>query len=335
MTDKPIDPRRAVHTPAETARLTVQRIERMAQNKHRRIPFDLFPEIEAYFADLMPGELCGVLAQTSNYKTGLITLWERDTAHKLRAQGREDEVIFHVDTENAVETLGMMEVSRLSGHSVPDLSRGNVRDWGKVIRAADKIAGIEIYRIAASLGRDDVPDLYLSNIYRAIHHAVSGKLYDRPLKPAAIFVDYLQALPLDPEVKRSTKDLDKQRRLQVREDVYRLRRMANHFDCPVVMGVQAKQVLQWHPGPNMMIPGIFDGEETSAIAQRLDRYLSLWMPKMTHTVGDSLQHGKVRFEVSENTLWIKVLKQRGGLPSGRAWMCSIDYDKQTISKEAL
>lgn len=323
------DIRHAVNTPAETARKTVARIKKMEAERERAMPLQL-PQIGNYFAALTPGELCGVLAQTSNYKTSFKAWWERNLAAHLKHQGREDEVIFHIDTENAVETLGVTEAARLSNHSVADLSRGNVRDWAEIIIAADKIADIEIYRIASSLGRDDVPDLYLSNIYRAIRLATSGELYGRELKPACIFVDYLQALPLDPEVKRSTRDKDKQRRLQVRDDVYRLRRMANHFACPVVMGVQAKQKLGWHPGPNMMLPGIYDGEETSAIAQRIDRYISLWMPKMTHTIGDSLKHGKMRFEVKENTLFLRVVKQRGGLPSGRIWQLEIDYKAQEI-----
>lgn len=316
--------RTIIHTPAEAARLTVQRTEQMAQSRHRSMPF-FVPAIVGYFADLMPGDTCGVIAQTSNYKTGSMMIWERILAEHLKQQGRDDEVIYHVDVENTVETLGMMEVSRYSNHSMADLSRGNVRDWGAIIRAADKIAGIEIYRIADRLGADDMPEIYLSNIYRAIDYARQGKLLEKPLKPAAIFIDYLQALPLDPEVKRSSKDIEKQRRLQVREDIYRIKRMAKHFECPVIVGIQAKQNLGGHGGPNMMLPGVYDGEETSSIAQRLDRLVSLWMPKMTHTIGQKLEHGSISFDVDEVTLWIKVLKQRGGFPSGRSWRCSIDY----------
>ena len=330
MTDK-TDIRHTIHTPAETARRTVSYVQEVQANRHRAMPLPL-NKIGTYFDAMTPGTLCGILAQTSNYKTGFMTMWERKLAEHLRDNGREDEVIFHIDTENDIETLGINEAARLSRHSVADLSRGNVRDWGDVIRAADKIADIQVYRVAATLGRDDVPELYLSNIYRAIQYAVSGELYGRELRPACIFVDYLQALPLDPEVKRSTRDIEKQRRLQVREDVYRLRRMAKHFSCPVVIGVQAKQRLEWHPGPNMMIPGIYDGEETSAIAQRIDRYIALWMPKMTHTVGDHLKHGdNLHFDVEENTLWLKVLKQRGGLPSGRAWRCEVDFKRNEIT----
>jgi replicative DNA helicase len=319
--------RNSVFTPAETSTLGVERVKEMEANRHRAMPLDI-DEIGAYLAPLMPGDLCAVQAQTSNYKSGFMNSWEHSLARHLTRRGREDEVIIHVDTESTIEGLAIQEIARGSQHTVADLSRGNVRDWGKVIMAAGKIASVNIYRIGAALGRDDMPDLYLSNIYRAIKFLTDGQLLDRKLTPACIFVDYLQALPIDPEIKSA--DKRDQRRLQVREDVYRLRRMANYFRCPVVVGVQAKQNLSGHAGPNMRIPGTYDGEETSAIAQRFDRVISMWMPKTTHTVGEMLNHRSLAFEVEEDLIWIKINKQRGGLPAGRAWQCRIDYSTNNI-----
>lgn len=322
--------RTTIHTPPEAAQRTIKRIKDVKDSQHRSMPF-FVEKIRGYFADLMPGDTCGVLAQTHNYKTGAMTYWEWMLARHLKEQGREDEVIFHVDLENTVESLGMQEVARYSNQTVYDLSRGNVGDWGAVVRAADKIADVEIYRICDRLGSDDLPDLYLSNIYRSLDYAVSGKLLGRSLKPAAIFLDYLQALPIDPEVKKGVANMKEQRRLQVREDAYRIRRMANYFECPVIVGIQAKQTLTGHGGKNMMLPGIYDGEETSAIGQRFDRLISLWMPKVTHTVNEYLKHGDIHFTVEENTLWLKVLKQRGGLPSGRSWRCWIDFQSGMVT----
>lgn len=319
--------RGAVFTPAETSALGVERIKDMEANKHRAMPLEI-ESIGAYLAPLMPGDLCAVQAQTSNYKSGFMNSWEHSLAHYLKAHGRNDEVIIHIDTESTVESLAIQEIARGSDHTVADLSRGNVRDWGKVIQAAGQIAGVNIYRIGASLGRDDMPDLYLSNIYRAIRYLTGGELLGHKLEPACIFVDYLQALPIDPEIRSA--DKKDQRRLQVRDDVYRLRRMANYFQCPVVVGIQAKQNLSGHSGPNMRIPGTYDGEETSAIAQRFDRVVSMWMPKTTHTIGEVLSHRSVTFDVEEDVIWIKVNKQRGGLPAGRAWQCKIDYRTNII-----
>jgi hypothetical protein len=319
--------RNSVFTPAETSALGVEYVQEMEASRHRAMPLNI-QDVGDYLAPLMPGEICAIQAQTSNYKSGFINFWERQLAAYLMRSGRNDEVIIHVDTESTIETLAVQEIARLSKNTVADLSRGNVRDWGAVIHAASDLAGINIYRIGTSLGRDDAPDLYLSNIYKAIKYLTGGELLGREIAPACIFVDYLQALPIDPNVGDAAKK--DQRRLQVREDVYRLRRMAAYFRCPVVVGVQAKQEMTGHGGKNMMIPGTYDGEETSSIAQRFDRVVSMWMPKTTHTVGEMLSHGGIVFTVTEDMLWVKVNKQRGGLPAGRAWKCKIDYNTGMI-----
>lgn len=325
------DARMAVYTPPEASTYGVERIQLMEQQRHRAMPIDI-PEVGQYLAPLMPGEICAVVAQSSNGKSTFMNIWEHQLASYLKRQGRTNEVIFHIDAETTIEGLAIQEIARYSSHTVADLSRGNVRDWSEVFQAAARIADIDIYRIGGSLGRDAMPDLYLSNIYRAIDFANRGELTGESLQPAAIFVDYLQALPIDPEVKQGSPEMKNQRRLQVREDVYRLRRMAAHFQCPVVVGVQAKQELSGAPGANMLIPGLYDGEETSSIAQRFDRIVSLWMPKMTHTIGQSLKHGDIRFDVTEDLMWVKVVKQRGGLPSGRAWPCAVDFRGYSIGR---
>lgn len=327
--------RKLINTPPETGNKTVAHLQAIQSNKHRSMPLPI-PGIGMgeYFADLLPGNTCGVLAQTHNGKTFFMEMWEKALANHLASQGRDDEIIIRVDVENAIEELGMMEVSRRSNHSVADLSRGNVRNWPAVIHAAGEIGKVPIYRIAEPLGDEDAPELYLSNVYRAIKYIKDGSLTGNELRVACIFVDYLQALPYDPEVKQH-KNLDDQRRLQVRRDMYRLKKMAKHFACPVVFGIQAKQALNNPIGPNMLIPGVYDGEESSSIAQRTDRLISLWMPKQTHLIGQQLMYAGKEYEVTENIMWVKVLKQRGGLPSGRMWFCNLDFEANSVKVAQL
>ena len=322
--------RKTTNTPPETGTKAIQHLRNIQANVHRSMPLPIEGiGFGAYFADLNPGQTCAVIAQTHNYKTGFMEMWEKGLARHLQTQGRTDELIVRVDVENTIEELGMMEISRLSDHSMADLARGNIRDWTKVIHAAGKISELNIYRIADPLGDDTAPELYLSNIYRATKFIKDGRLTGEPLKIAAMFIDYLQALPFDPEVKKH-KNLDDQRRLQVRRDVYRINQMAKHFACPIVYGVQAKQELKGMLGPNMLTPGIYDGEETSSIGQRVHRAISLWMPKTTHSVGQALVHNGVDFEVSEDLIWVRIPKQRGGLPSGKIWPCRIDFKTNTL-----
>ncbi len=321
--------RNALHTPPETAAKGVDYIQALHDNKHRQMPYCI-DVIREYLAPLMPGNTLGIIAQTSNYKSGLINFWERYLADYLSSAGRDEETIIHVDTEETVETLAMNEIAVNSKFRVPDLVRGNVTDWKGLRIATGKIVNYNILRIAHTLGAEDQPDLHLSNIQRIIEHAVAGDLFDgRKIRPAIIFVDYLQALDIDPEVRRGSKLTD-QRRLQVRDDIFRIKKMARVFDCSLVVGIQAKQALEGHAGPNMRIPGTYDGEETSAIAQRLDRLIAQWMPKSTHRVGDFVDHHGTPVEIAEDRLWQRVNKQRGGLPAGKAWECTIDYDTNSI-----
>ena len=324
-------PRSAIYTPAEVSAIGVERVRELEKNKHRAMPLDI-AEIRDYFAPLMPGQLCAVIAQTSHYKTGFMTFWERRLAEYLEKQGRENEAIVRIDIENQMEDIAFQGFAELSGQSLGDLARGHVQDWDKLMEAAIKLGSIMVYRIGSSIARaEDMPNLYLSNMVRSLRY-MRDELLEEGVNIAALFVDYLQALPIDPEMKQV--EAKNQRRLQVRQDIYRLRQAAAYFNCPVIVGVQAKQTLQGAPGPNLLIPGIYDGEESSAIAQRCDRIIQLWMPKMTHQVGSNIRHKDMGFDVSENMLWVKVGKQRGGLPSGRAWPCYIDFESGNIAPSA-
>lgn len=327
----------SIYTPAEVSAYTSEHVASLEKRKERAVEFPIKLIGKDYFAPVLAGQLVAIIAQTSQYKSGFMHFWERTLANQLMADGRDDEVIVHVSVEEVVEEQGMLYLSIESGESVDDLARGNIQDWGKLRQAAIRVGTIPIYRIGDSIARaEDYPELYLSNLIKAIQYLESKskesnkRLFsDRQLKISAIFVDYLQALPFDPQHRTPGND---QRRLQVRDDIYRLRQASALFDCPVIVNVQAKQELG-HAAENWRMPGVFDGEETSSIGQRADRIIQLWMPKMTHSIGSNIKHAGHEFRVDENLIFLKVGKQRGRLPSGRTWKCRVDFDKNTIAPE--
>ena len=337
------NPKSAVYTPNETSKYSIDAAEGRSKEAARGIdfPIDGIGKNE-YFGRMTAGNLCAIIAQTSNYKSGMMHFWEREAAKQLVEEGRDDECIIHVSVEELVEEQGYhflaREANRMAKHEDQEnyemagaISRGEVQDWNRLKAASVKISGIPIYRIGESLARpEDMPNLYISNMARAIESLVKGEVTGEQMKPAAIFFDYLQAFPIDPEVKGMTSG-DSQRRLQVRQDIFRLRQAAVKFRCPVIVGVQAKQKLDGAPSSKFQLPGIYDGEESSAIAQRCERIITQWMPKMTHPAGSTVSHNEIMFEVTENLLWVKVGKQRGGLPSGKAWMCAINYELNDIA----
>lgn len=329
MSETKFEPRTAVYTPQESSTYAVAAIQQAREMRTRGIGIPL-ADMEDYFAPVMPGQVCGVIAQTSNYKSGFMHWVERKAAERLAAQGREDEIIIHVSVEECVEEQVFLQMAHASGESAGKLARGIVQDWTGLMQAAIKIGNVPIYRIGDSLARaEDMPNLYMSNMIRAIK-TLRDDLFEFKPKIAGIFFDYLQAFPVDPEVKQTSKDA--QRRLQVREDTFRLRQAASYFSCPVFVAIQAKQHLDG-ANPPIMLPGVYDGEESSSIAQRLDRVITLWMPKQTSPVGYTITFNDQYFKVAENQLWIKVAKQRGGLPSGKVWRCLVDFERNDIRVE--
>jgi hypothetical protein len=324
------DPKTAVYTPPEVATYGRQAIQAVKENERRGLGVGI-AGIRDYFAPVRPGQLAMLFAQTSNYKTGMLHYLETIAARQLEAQGRQNEVIIHISVEENIEEQAFLLLGREMGESAGKLARGQVQDWNLLERAAIKIGSIPIYRIGESIARsDDFPNLTISNMIRSIKVLQSGKVTDQPLTIAGLFFDYLQAFPFDEEIRKRGAHLD-QRRLQVRSDVYRLRQAAAYFKCPVWVAVQAKQKLDGAIG-QLMIPGLYDGKEASEISERADRIISQWMPKMTYPLGTEIRHnGKYLFTVEENQLWVKVLKQKPGLPSGKSWLCHIDFARNQLA----
>lgn len=329
---KKFDPRTAIYTPAQASSYTIKAIQNIKNQVHQGLGIYLGEQFEKYFPPVLPGQLCSIVAQSSHGKTSFMRFIEMMGAKKLMEQGREDEIFVHVSVEELVEEQIFLELAREADEDAGALARGIVLDWDKLMTASIKVGTIPIYRIGDSLARvEDWPDLYMSNMVEAIRFLRDDYLDFHP-KIAAVFFDYLQAFPIEP--KNRGADHDKQRRLQVRDDIYNLRRAAKMFECPVFVNVQAKQHLDG-ANPPIMMPGIYDGEESSAIAQRSDRILCMWMPKQTAGTNTEVKHKGGSFIVEENMVWIKVAKQKGGLPSGKTWPCRINFKSNYYSPDLL
>lgn len=318
-----------IYAPNEVSSNGYNQSRKAAEHSQFGIELDIKgtdPAIKDYFAPLLPWEICAVQAQTSNGKTYFTDWWERQIVGQLKRQGR-DEIIIHVSLEESIEAMAFAEFGRILNVKPADFARGKFTNWERMLWAKSEMDGVPIWRIADSAERpDDAPELTLSNIYRAIRELVSGNVTGDKWKPAVVIVDYLQALPIDPEVKQAqAKD---QRRLQVANDVFRLRDMTKHLQCPIIVPLQAKQELEGNNEP-MKIPGTYDGMETSAIATRFDRMMSLWMPKTTHLVNSTVskKDSPINFVVKEDQAFLKVNKQRGGLPAGMVWELKIDFEQ--------
>jgi hypothetical protein len=325
---KPYSPAQSVYTPVDAMHQAVEYVEQVANLSRFSIPFPI-PIINEYFAPMWAGQVSTVVAQTSHYKTGILDLVARGAAEYLQQTGRENEAIVQVVVEESIEEKGISELGRVSGLSTSEMSVGRVQDWDRLRAAAIEVSGIPVYRIGDSLLNPDMSNhLYLSNVLRCLRFMQD----ELKISIALVTLDYLQALPPDPEAMRHNSD--QQRRLQVRQDMYRIKKTAKWLNCPLWLGCQAKQLLSGARG-QILIPGIYDAEETSSIAQHTDRMLSLWMPKMTHPLGSEIEYGNLSFRVTEDLLFIRVTKQKGGLPSGKTFMCKVNFERGRVQVEQL
>jgi len=315
-----------IFTPHERAMAGYNSAKRAIEYKDVGIPLRVSgSDINDYFAPLLPWEICAIQAQTHNGKTLFSDWWERDAAKFLGEKEQPGDIV-HVSLEESIEAMAFTEYGRLLDVLPAKLARGEFQDLAKLQIAMKQIDESRIWAIGESAEREyNETLLTLSNIYRALEAMQEGKIASAT-KVRLVTLDYLQALPIDPEAKKIAPDAA--RRLQVREDVYRLRKMTVHLKAPIIVCVQAKQKLEGCNSP-YEIPGMYDGEETASIAQRFDRIISLWMPKTSKTIGTTIfQNDAPLFTVAENMVFAKVNKQRGGLPSGKTFELKVDFEKR-------
>ena len=329
MSGNTLDPRRAIYTPQQVARIGVMNAEFIEANKGFGIHLGI-ERIDGYFAPALPGQLVVILAQTSHYKSGFLHAVEYNIAKDILDEGRQDDIVVHVSVEEGVEEQSYLEFCRLTGEFPGKVAIGEVKDWGALKSAAIEASVLPIYRIGNSLERaEDIPELYLSNIEKSLH-TLQNDLLDWKPRFSAIFFDYLQALPFDAERRRV--GMEDRRSEQVKHDIYRMRELANLYKCPVFVAVQAKQELAGAKPP-VMIPDQYDCKESSYIPERADRIITLWMPKKTSVVGETFDYTGRQWTVAENMLWLKVAKQRGGLPSGAVFPCRVDFARNKITPD--
>jgi len=316
----------AVYTPPEVADAGLNEIRRVekTQGKGAILGID---GVDGYVPPLKPGQLTVVLAQSGNFKTGLMNHMAAVNARRIADEGRVGKAcIVYVSMEEPIEEQAINELARASGMRATDLARGNVQDWTRLKRAADDVGGVPIYRVGSSFARADMaPELTMSNMVRAIEY-LRDDVLGRKLEIDLILFDYLQAFPVDPE--RRGARAEETMRLQAIDNVFTCRLASLKFGAPVVLGSQAKQELRAGKSP-VQIPIGYDAQESAAISQHADKLITLWMPKKTSSPGDAIEHGRYTFTVDERQLVMRVDKQRLAA-SGGEFMAYVNYSTMSI-----
>jgi hypothetical protein len=313
---------------AEAASIGLEELARIQANQQRSIPLSV-PGLSDYFANLMPGQMCQVIGQTSNFKSGFIRMWANQIADFL-AKGQRKAAIVYVSLEDTIEEMVWQEITRVGDISMRKLVMGQVDDWNKVQVAAAKIGSTPLIRIGYRF-KDQLeePMLNMDNIRLCIDYA----LETYGIKDVAVIIlDYMQALAArNQKVQAGVND---QRRLIVRYDTYAYRRMMGKYNCPGIFGSMAKAILDHPYSKNLLIPGVQDGSETAALGERTDRSINLWMPKTTPQIKSPIKINGFKYSITDNLLLVWVSKQRGNLPAGKVFVYDIDYRHHTLTTKA-
>jgi len=321
-----------VFYPSEFAELGLEEIDENSKDGTRALDINI-PKVRDYFAPTRPGTTCGIIGQTSMGKSLLLHYIEYRAALQISTEKRPG-FILHVSHEEPIEDMASLAIARHSGQSLGDLFRGKVADRAGLANASVIIGTTPIVYVGESIRRSQSrkaaisPDILTLRNIGILAESVKQAL-GLPLVMAGF--DYLQAFPIDMEAAKA--EMADQRRLQVRQDVYGLRRFGHAFGCTNWVAIQAKQDLRGirydRAQPSPMMPGVYDGEETSSIGQRFDRLLSVWIPYKSFPLGTAIQMGPDPdsvLMVEESQMLVKVTKQRGGLPSGRTFLLHPNYD---------
>jgi len=256
---------------------------------------------------LMPGKVMTVQAKSHHGKSAYMNFWQNDLAERLADNHRREDIIIAVLAENMVEEALIGEMLRQAERMG---KRGELSSMDTVRLVASEIQTTPIYYIGESIARSDdgMPRPTMTNIGRAIGRIIEQRK-DKGLKThiQGVFVDYIQAMPLDNEVLGAMPD--KTRRLQVRSDFFGLRRLAVKYKTPCVLASQSKQDF---PAPReMQVPTLYSHQETSAIPQHTDADIGLWMPKNDLPYNELITFKKISYRVTENIAWMRINKQRG------------------------
>lgn len=292
---KPFNPAAYVLTANETLEKKHARDKFVIENKHLALEFPV-AGLEKFIPPIQSGEVGIFGAGSHQGKSLFLKHWIFEAQKKLE-EAKRRAIIAYVSHEDTGEMTAQQQVKKYDGNETlysDDLFLYIGRSFG--------------------MKPEDIAELYMTNIVRALEYARLNKFAD-PMPFAAIGYDFIQKTPPDPE--RRTMTNDSQRRLQVADDSRRLGEAAIYFSCPVVVAAQTglKSLKTPYAGGSkdvtaMNIPGDGDFEEAKEIFQYADHAITAWLPRIDYPVGKLVENGNWSFEVTENLFFIRSIKSR-------------------------
>lgn len=285
-----------VFDPSLVSTLTVESISAARSN-----PDNLqtgIPQLDDHYVMFRPRRVNGILAYTSHGKTSLMNILARNFVPQLA----EDEVVIYATWEDSVEDMTLSYLANTSRIPITSLFNGKLSatEWDSMMRAATQRAATPLWVIGHSEQKEARrPRLTMTDITAAMEYVVDK----RKKKVRAVFLDYLQRINRD--------DKKGEMRGQYMAIMDSVKDLALDFNTCVTIGTQVGRDIKERKWKQ---PQDNDAQETSNFEQTCDGMISLWIPKKTEKIGDSLIEksgvdGQAVF-VTENLMLIQTLKQK-------------------------
>jgi replicative DNA helicase len=285
-----------VFDPSLVSTLTVGSIK--AAKEHPDYLRTGIPQIDDHYVMMRPRRVNGILAYTSHGKTSLMNIMARSFVDQIG----EDEVIVYATWEDSVEDMTLSYLANVSRIPVQSLFHGDLTltQWEAMMKAATQRAATPLWLIGHSEQKQARrPRLTMTDITAAMAYITDV----RKKKVRAVFLDYLQRINRD--------DKKGEMRGQYMAIMDNVKDLALDFNTCVVIGTQVGRDIKERKWKQ---PQDNDAQETSNFEQTCDGMISLWIPKKTEKIGDSLiakegENGQAVF-VTENLMMVQTLKQK-------------------------
>ena len=304
---------RNVYTPNDIASYTMDVVAARKAQKADALLTGV-ASLDRAMRPVLPGEVVFVMAFTAHGKTSFMQFWARQIVKQLQARESQNEMVVYVTWETLVEELGLYDLCGMTGIDDSMAWYGDIDDAQvqKLKIAAMKRAAMPLWVQGYSIKRRrQEGGMTMAQVSGGL--ATIENLYK--LKPAAVFLDYLQDIDTD--------DPRVDRRIQILRNVGAIRQLSRDCACPVIVGCQAgRQVL----GRDVKLPEIGDGQETSKIEQSADKVMALWYPCKTERDG-----AEVLGEVVTEELMIMGIRKQRHAPSGQVFPVRFDAARNTFT----
>jgi replicative DNA helicase len=255
-------------------------------------------QLDDHYVMLRDRRVTGIIAATSNGKTSIMNIIERNAIAQLR---NENEIVLHITWEDSIEDYGLSYLANVSKISITSLSAGKITtlEWQALMSAAMERAKTPLWAIGHSESGGRRPRLTMTDIWRAMEYIVDKQ----KKKVRLVGLDYLQRIS---RADSKTDDM----RAGYMGIMDKVKDLALDFSTAVMIGSQVKREVydrKWRQ------PQENDAQETSNFEHTCDGIISAQLPKRYMPVGEIISQVKDNvIRVTPNLMMLQTIKQKRG-----------------------